>query len=154
MISVHFQGKPFNITGIQIYAQTSNAEEAEVEQLNTNTKKRYPFHYRGLECKSRKSKDAWSNKQIWPCSTEWSRTKTKSFVKTTHWPQQTPSSDNTRENFTHGHHQVVNTTIRLVIVFSVKDGEALYSQQKQDWKLPVAQIMKFLLPNSDLSLRK
>ena len=33
MISVHFQGKPFNITVIQVYAQTSNAEEAEVEQF-------------------------------------------------------------------------------------------------------------------------
>ena len=33
MISVHFQGKPFNITVIQVYAPTSNAEEAEVEQL-------------------------------------------------------------------------------------------------------------------------
>ena len=33
MISVHFQGKPFNITGIQVYAPTSNAEEAEVEQF-------------------------------------------------------------------------------------------------------------------------
>ena len=33
MISAHFQGKPFNITVIQVYASTSNAEEAEVEQL-------------------------------------------------------------------------------------------------------------------------
>ena len=33
MISVHFQGKPFNITVIQVYASTSNAEEAEVEQF-------------------------------------------------------------------------------------------------------------------------
>ena len=33
MISVHFQGKPFNVTVIQVYAATSNAEEAEVEQL-------------------------------------------------------------------------------------------------------------------------
>ena len=33
MISVHFQGKPFNITVIQVYAPTSNAEEAEVEQF-------------------------------------------------------------------------------------------------------------------------
>ena len=33
MISVHFQGKPFNITVIQVYAQTSNAEEAEVERF-------------------------------------------------------------------------------------------------------------------------
>ena len=44
----------------------------------------------------------------------------------------TPSSNNTREDFTHGHHQMVNTEIRLIILFAAKDGEALYSQQKQD----------------------
>ena len=49
----------------------------------------------------------------------------------------------------HGHHQMVNTEIRLIIFFAVKDGEALYSQQKQDRKLIVAQIMSSLLPNSD-----
>ena len=37
MISVHFQGKPFNVTVIHIYALTSNAEEAEVEQLHEDT---------------------------------------------------------------------------------------------------------------------
>ena len=76
MISVHFQGKPFNITVIQVYAPTSNAEEAEVEWFyedlqepsRTNTPKRCPFHYRGLECKSRKSRNTWSNRQIWPWS--------------------------------------------------------------------------------------
>ena len=41
----------------------------------TNTPKRCPFHYRGLECKSRKSRNTWSNRQIWPWSTEWSRAK-------------------------------------------------------------------------------
>ena len=59
MISVHFQGKPFSITVIQVYAPTSNAEEAEVEQLYEDLQdllqltapKRCPFHYRGLECK-------------------------------------------------------------------------------------------------------
>ena len=40
-----------------------------------NTQKRCPFHYRWLECKSRKSKDPWSNRQIWPWNTEWSRAK-------------------------------------------------------------------------------
>ena len=55
----------------------------------------------------------------------------------------------TQEKTTHGHHQMVNTEIRLVIVFAAKDGEALYSQQKQDQKLTVAQIMNSLLPNSD-----
>ena len=45
---------------------------------------------------------------------------------------------------------MVNTEIRLIIFFAAKDGEALYSQQKQDRELTVAQIMNFLLPNSDL----
>ena len=63
--SVHFQGKAFNITVIQAYAPTSNAEEAEVEQfyedlqdfLELTPPKKCPFHYRGLECKSRKSRN-------------------------------------------------------------------------------------------------
>ena len=46
---------------------------------------------------------------------------------------------------------MVNTEIRLVIFFAAKDGEALYSQQKQDWELTMAQIMSSLLPNSDLN---
>ena len=50
-----------------------------------------------------------------------------------------------------GHHQMVNTKIRLIIFFAAKDGEALYSQQKQDGELTVAQIMKSLLPNSGLN---
>ena len=61
-----FQGKPFSIMVIQVYAPASYAEEAEVEQFYedlqdllelTNTQKRCPFHYRGLECKSRKSRN-------------------------------------------------------------------------------------------------
>ena len=52
---------------------------------------------------------------------------------------------------THGHHQMVNTEIKLFIFFAAKDGEALYNQQKQDWKLTVAPIMNSLLPNSDLN---
>ena len=62
MISVCFQGKPFNIMVIQVCSLTSNAEEAEVEwfyedlqdHLELTPKKRCPFHYRGLEYKSRK----------------------------------------------------------------------------------------------------
>ena len=46
---------------------------------------------------------------------------------------------------------MVNMEIRLIILFVVKDGEALNSQQKQDWELTVAQIMNSLLPNSDLN---
>ena len=78
MISVRFQGKQFNITVIQVYALTSNAEEAEVERfyedlqdlLELTAKKRCPFHYRGLEYKSRKSRNTWSNRQIWPWNME------------------------------------------------------------------------------------
>ena len=68
-----------------------------------------------------------------------------------HWSEQTPSSNNTREDSTHGHDQMVNTEIRLIIFFAAKDGEALYSQSKQDWELTVAQIMTSLMPNSDLN---
>ena len=67
MISVSFQGKPFNITVIQVDAPTNNAEQVVVEwfyddlqgllELTPKKKKRCPFHYRGLECKSRKSRD-------------------------------------------------------------------------------------------------
>ena len=78
-----FQGKPFNITVIQVYAPTSNAEEAEVEWfyeglqdlLELTPKKRCPFHYRGLEYKSRKSRDTGSKRHIWPWSTKRSRAK-------------------------------------------------------------------------------
>ena len=45
---------------------------------------------------------------------------------------------------------MVNTEIRLIMFFAAKDGEAVYSQQKQDWDLTVAQNMNSLLPNSDL----
>ena len=52
-------------------------------------------------------------------------------------------SNHTREDPTHGHHQMVNTEIKLIIFFAVKDVEALYSQQKQDQELSVAQMMNF-----------
>ena len=78
VISIRFQGKPFNIMVIQVYVLTRNAEETEVEQfyedlqdlLELTPKKRCPFHYKGLECKSRKSRNTWSNRKIWPWSTE------------------------------------------------------------------------------------
>ena len=83
MISLRFQGKPFNITVIQVDVPTSNAKEAEVERfyedqqdlLELTSQKRSSFHYRGVECKSRKSRNTWSRRQIWPCSTECSREK-------------------------------------------------------------------------------
>ena len=70
MISVRLQGKAFNVIVIQVYAPTSNAEEDEVEQfyedlqdlLELTPPKRCSFQYRGLECKSKKSRDTWSNR--------------------------------------------------------------------------------------------
>ena len=53
------------------------------------------------------------------------------FCKGTHWSLQTPSSNNPRDDSTHGHNQMVNTEIRLIIFFVAKEGEAQYSQQKQ-----------------------
>ena len=69
MISVLLQGKPFNITVIQVYAPKNNAEEAEwfyeglQDLLELIPKKQYPFHHRGLESKSRMSRDTWSNRK-------------------------------------------------------------------------------------------
>ena len=157
MISACFQGKPFNITVTQVYTLTSNAEETEVEWFYEDLQdlELTPNHYRGLECKSRTSRNTWNNRQIWPWNTEWTRAKTNRVLPrkyTCH--NKTPSSNNTREDSTHGHHQMVNTEIRLIILFAAKDGEALYSQQKQDQELTVAQIMNSLLPYSDWNWRK
>ena len=76
MISVCFQGKPFNITAIQVYALTSNAEEAEVEWFNEYlqdllelTPKKDVIFILGT-FKSRESRNTWSNRQIWLWSTE------------------------------------------------------------------------------------
>ena len=55
----------------------------------------------------------------------------KSFAGRTHWSEQSPSSNNTRDNSTYGHHQMVNTEIRLIIFFAAKGGEALYSQKNK-----------------------
>ena len=157
MISVRFQGKPFNITVIQVYAPATNAEEAEVEQfyedrqdlLELTSNKRCPFHHRGLECKSRKSRNTWSNRPVWPWSTEWSREKANRLLPRERSGHNKHPLPTTQEKTLQRHHQMVNTEIRLVIFFAAKDGEALYSQQKQDQELTVAQTMNSLLPNSD-----
>ena len=69
MISVHFQGKLFSITVIQVYAPTTTAKEAEVDQFYEDLQdllelyqKKMSFHHRELECKSRKSRDIWTNR--------------------------------------------------------------------------------------------
>ena len=64
---------------------------------------------------------------------------------------ETTSSNNTRDNSTYGHHQMINTKVRLIILFADKDGEALFSQQTQNQEVTVAPMMNSLLPNSDLN---
>ena len=159
MISVRFQGKPFNITVIQVYAPTSNAEEAEVERF-----------YEDLQdlLKLTPQKDVlfiigdW-NAKVGSQETSGVRSKFGLGIRNEAGQRliefchenalviAKPSSNNTREESTHGHHQMVNTEIRLIIFFAAKDGEALYSQQKQDQELTVTQTMNSLLPNSDLN---
>ena len=75
------QWKNINST-VEPFALTTSAKEAEVEWFYKDlqgllefTRKRCPFHYRWLECKSRKSRDTWSNRQAWPWISKWSRAK-------------------------------------------------------------------------------
>ena len=85
-----FPRQMFNIMVIQVYVLTSNAEEAEVEQFYEDlqdlleVKKRCPFHYRGLECKSRKPRNTWGNRQIWPWRTERSKAKANRVLPREH----------------------------------------------------------------------
>ena len=120
-----------------------------------NTPKRCSFHHRGLECKSRKSRNTWSNRQIQPWSTEWSRAKANRVLpreRTGHSKHPLPT---TQVKTLHMDHQMVNTKIRLSICFVAKM-EMFYtvSKKQKDQELTRAQIMNSLLPNSDLNWRK
>ena len=67
----------------------------------TNTQKRHPFHYRGLECKSRKSRNNWSNRQIWPWCTEWSRAKADRVSPREHTSHSSHPLPTTQEKILH-----------------------------------------------------
>ena len=137
MISVHFQGKPFNITVIQVYAPTTNAEEAEGLppkptrfSRNNNSKKRCPSHHRGLDTKVQSQEISkvtgkfglGVHNEVGQRLTEFCQ---ENALVITH------SSNLTTEDSTRGHHQMVNTEIRLIIFFATKDREALHSQQSK-----------------------
>ena len=76
--TIQYHSNPSLCPNFSFFSILGNAEEAEVEQfyedlqdlLEPTPKKRCPFHYRGLECKNKKSRDTWSNRQTWPWSTE------------------------------------------------------------------------------------
>ena len=162
MISVHFQGKPFNITVIQVYALTSNAEEAEVEQfyedlqdlLEWTPPKDVLFIIGDWNAKVGSQEIPGVTGKFGLGIQNEAVQRLIEFSQENALVITNTSSNNTREDSIHGHHQMVNTEIRLIIFFATKDGEALYSQQKQDWELSVAQIMSSLLPKSDLNWGK
>ena len=141
MISVCFQGKSFNITIMQVYAPTGNAEEAEVE-----------WFYEDLQ----DLLELIHKKDVLFIIGDWNAKVgsqeilgvTGKFGLGVQNEAGQSLIEFCQEN---GHHQMVNTKIRLIIFFAAKDGETLYSQQKQDWELTVAQIMNSLLANSGLN---
>ena len=122
MISAHLQGKLFNATVIQVYAPTSNTEEAEVERfyedlqdlLELTPKKDVLFVLGDWNAKvgSQEIPGVTSKFGLGVENEAWQ--KLTEFCKGTHWSLQTPSPNNTRVNCTHGHHQTVNTKIRLI----------------------------------------
>ena len=111
---------------------TRNTEEAEVEQFSEDLqdllelipKKDVLFIIGDWNAKLGSQERPGVNRQIWPWSTN---EEVKGYTKRKHWSWQTPTSNNTREDSTHGHHQIVNTEIKLIIFCAAKDGEALYS---------------------------
>ena len=159
MISVHLQGKPFNTTVIQVYAPISNVEEAEVERfyedlqdlLELTPKKDVLFIIGDQNAK------VGSQETFGVTGKFGLGMKNEAGQKLTEFCQENPL---VRANTLFQQHKRRLDTwtspdgqheIRLVIFFEAKDGEALYSQQKQDQELTVAQIINSLLPNSDLN---
>ena len=158
MISVHFQGKPFSITVIQVYAPTSNAEEAEVERfyedlqdlLELTPQKDVFFIIGDWKAKVGNQETPGVTGKFGLGIRNEAGQKTNRVLPrkcTGHSKHPLP----TTQDSTHGHHQMVNTKIRLMIFFKTKDGDALYSQQRQEQDLTVAPIMNCLLQNSDLN---
>ena len=158
MIPIHFQGKPFNITVIQIYASTSNAEEAEVEWffedlqdfLEVTPKKDVLFIIGEWNAKvGSQETPGVTGKFSLGVRNEAGANRLLPRERTGHSKHPLPTTqektlhmDITRQSI---------TEIRLIIFFAAKDGKALYSQQKQDRELTVAHIMNSLLSNSDLN---
>ena len=162
LISVHHQGKPFNITVIQVYDPTSNAEEAEVERF-----------YEDLQ----DLLELTPKKDVLFIIGDWN-----SKVGSQETPGTTGKFGLGMQNetgqrlieFCQENALIIANTLflrhkrglciwtspdgqhwnQMIIFFAAKDGEALYSQQKQDQELTVAQIMNSFLPNSGWNWRK
>ena len=159
MISVHFQGKPFDSTVIQVYAPTSNAEEAKVEQfyedlqdlLELTLKKDVLFIIGDWNAKvGSQDTPGVTGKFSLGIRNEAGQRLIEFCQDNTQVIANTLFQQHKRRLYTwtspDGQH-----TNQIDYIFAAKDGEALYSQQKQDQKLTVAQIMNSVLPKSDLN---
>ena len=146
MISVHFQGKPFNMV-IQAYAPTSNTEEAEVERfcedlqdlLELTPKKDVLFIIEDWNAKiGSQETPGVTGKFGLGVQNEAGQRLIDFCQENALVIANTLFQQHKRQIYIRGHHQMVNTEIRLIIFFAAEDGEALYTQQKQDLKLTVA----------------
>ena len=149
------------IRGIQIYAPTTNAEEADqfYEDLEDHlelTPKEVFYSSLGIEMQSRKSRDTWNNRQVWPWSTKWSRAKANRALS--------------REHASHSKHPFQQHE-RWLWLYSWTSPDGQYQNQadyvlcSQRWRsstqstktnleLTIAQIISPLLKNSGLNSRK
>ena len=124
MISVHFQGKPFSITVIQVYAPTSNAEEAEQfyedlqDLLELTPKKDVLFIIGDWNAKVGGQETPGVTDKFGLAIQNEAGQRLIEFCQENALVIANTSSNNTREDSTHGKHQMVNTEIRLIIFFA------------------------------------
>ena len=160
MISVHFQGKPFNITVIQVYAPTSNTQEAEAEQFCKDLQELLELIPKkdGLFIIGDWNAKVGSQEIPGVTSKFGLGVQNKAGQKLTEFCQEnalvianTLFQQRKRRLYTWTSPDGQYRNQTDFIFCSHKIGKALYSQQKQDQELTVAQIMNSLLPNSDLN---
>ena len=158
MISVHFQGKPFNMMVIQVFAPTSNAEKAEVERfyedlqdiLELTPQRDVLFIIGDWNAKVGSQETPGVTGKFGLGAQNEAGQRLTEFCQENALVIANTLFQQYKKLYTCSSPDV-NTKIRLIIFSAAKDGEALYSQQKQDQELTVAQIMNSLLSNSDLN---
>ena len=141
MILVHFQGKTFNITVIQIYALMTNAKEDELEQLyedlqdllELTPKKDVIFIIGDWNAKVGIQKIPVVTGKFGLGVQNEAGQRLTEFCQEIALVRANTLLPTTRDDSTHGHHQMVNTKIRLIIFLAAKGGEALYNQQNKTW---------------------
>ena len=128
MISIHFQGKLFNITVIQVYDPTSNGEEAEVEQFYEDLQDILELTHKKDVLSIIGDWNAKVGSQETPrvtgkfglgISNEAKTTRVLPRKSTGHSKHPLPTTQE-KTLHTHGHHQMVNTEIRLIVFFAAK----------------------------------